>query len=362
MKRKYVVLAIIFIFIFSFPVQSENVNLEYIQELINDQKREKALNLLEENDISNDPDLRFYEALFLSWKGEYQKSEEKLLRLIKEYPARFDFYAQLAKLYEWVGKPYKTLEYREKAYEKAKGTKYEKEYLNLLQTAREKIKPTNFAKLEFLYETTDSEGIIATNFLLGQERLISNNINVTGLAGINYKNNNFNYLLRTEFELDSFSFLKNLGFKNSNNLTIGTGENKFDTYNNLNYKINDKNSLAFNLNAFNVFSNENPRNYQNINLEYKHKWDKLVGIIGVTARHEESDLTLDFSQNIEIYYPLDKYLFNFNISHYENNEYVFRAGIEITDIKLNSNWIVRNLNGWVNNKNSAKLDLRFENK
>lgn len=359
MKRKYVVLAIIFIFIFSFSVQSENINLEYIQELINDQKREKALNLLEENDISNDPDLRFYEALLLSWKGEYQKSEEKLLSLIKKYPARFDFYAQLAKLYEWMGKPYKTLEYREKAYEKAKGTKYEKEYLNLLQTAREKIKPTNFAELEFLYETTDSEGIIATNFLLGQERLISNNINVTGLAGINYKNNNFNYLLRTEFELDSFSFLNNLSFKNSNNLTIGNGENKFDTYNNFNYKINGRNSLTFNLN---VMFAENETNYQNINLEYKHKWNKMVGIIGTTSRRDESGWNMDFSQNIEIYYPLDKYIFNFNLSHYDNNEYVFRTGIELTEIKLSSNWFIKNLNGWINNKNSAKLDLRFENK
>ena len=334
LRKRYVILTIVFILIFSFSAQSEN-------------------------DISNDPDLRFYEALLLSWKGEYQKSEEKLLSLIEEYPERFDFYAQLARLYEWMGKPYNSLEYREKAYEKAKGTKYEKEYLKLLEKAREKIEPINFAEIEFLYENVDSKGIIATNFLLGQERLINNNINITGLTGINYKNNIINYLLRSEMEIESFSFLKNLSFKNSNNVIISNSKNKFDIYNYLDYKIKKKNNIAFNFNSFFV---ENSTNYQNLNLEYKHKWSELTGILGVTSRVDSSGFTLDFSQDIQIYYPIEQYLFNFKLSHYKGDEYVFRAGIEMTDIEINSNWVVKRLNGWINNKNTAKLDLRFEKK
>jgi len=90
MKKKYIISAIIFIFLFTFSVQSENINFEYIQELINNQEREKALNVLKEIDISDNPDLRFYEALLLSWKDEFEKSEQKLLSLIEEYPARFE--------------------------------------------------------------------------------------------------------------------------------------------------------------------------------------------------------------------------------------------------------------------------------
>jgi len=359
MKKKYIISAIIFIFLFTFSVQSENINFEYIQELINNQEREKALNVLKEIDISDNPDLRFYEALLLSWKDEFEKSEQKLLSLIEEYPARFDFYAQLAKLYEWMDKPYKSLEFRKKAYERAKGTQYEKEYLELLKIARERVEPTNFAKLEFIHDINKEQGTIATNILLGQQRIISDNIDLTGSAGLNYKKN-LNYLLRTELELNSFNFIKNLSFKNSNNFILNKNENKIDLYNNLNYKINGRNEVGFNLNSFNVFSNENSRNYQNINFEYKHKWDKLVSVIGVTARNDESGLTLDFSQNIEIYYPLDKYLFSFNLSHYKGNQYVFRTGIELTNIELNSNWIIKNLNGWFNNEKSAKLNLRFE--
>ena len=359
MQKKYLVFLLIFIFLFSFPVDAENVDLEYIQKLINNQEREKALNLLEKSDISNNPDLRFYKALLLSWKDEFKKSEKILLQLTKKYPARFDFYAQLARLYDWMGKPYKSVKYREKAYEKSKGTKYENNYLQSLKKARVKIEPINFGKIEFLYEKPDQRSVIATNFLLGQERIINDNIDITGSAGFNYKNDNINYLLRAKFELDSFSFLKNLSFKNSNNLTIGDSENSFDTYNNFNYKINGRNSLAFNLN---VMFAENKTNYQNINLGYKHKWNKLAGIIGTTSRRDESGWNMDFSQNIEIYYPLNQYLFNFKLNHYDNNEYVFRTGIELTEIKLNSNWVIKNLNSWINDKSSAFFSIKFNKK
>ena len=362
MRGKYLLLFLIFIIVFSIPVQAQNVELSYIQKLINNQKRDKALKILEESEIESNPDLRFYQALLLSWNDEFKKSEEIILNLIEEHPDRFDFYDQLARLYGWMDKPYKALEYREKAYEKAKGSDYEKDYLKLLKKARQKIKPTNFGKLELLYEVDDNEGIFITNVLLGQDRIISNNIDLTGAAGFSYTNNNSNYLLRTSLKLKSFNLIKDFNFENSNNIIIAENKTKFNIYNNFNYKIDARNNLALNLNSFHTIKDKESSNYQNINLEYKHNWDKLVGIIGTTARRADSSFNFGFSENIQIYYPLDKYLVNMQVTHYQDDEYVFRAGVELDNLELNSNWVIGSLNSWINNKKSSFLSLKFLNK
>lgn len=41
--------------------------------------------MLKENDIFNNPDLRFYKALFYSWNSEYDSSIKNLKSLIVEY-------------------------------------------------------------------------------------------------------------------------------------------------------------------------------------------------------------------------------------------------------------------------------------
>lgn len=102
--------------------------LEEIQNLIAAEKNEQALKLLQEYDLSGNPDLKFYQALLLSWQEEYSAAEQILNELIANYPERLDFYDQLARIYGWQRKFKKA----EEIINKAQSEKYSSERTALL--------------------------------------------------------------------------------------------------------------------------------------------------------------------------------------------------------------------------------------
>ncbi|MGM0410976.1 MAG: tetratricopeptide repeat protein [Bacillota bacterium] len=355
MSKKYlfllILIPILMISLF-FPVQGEDIDESFIKELINKGEVNKALNILQEEDISDNPDLQFYEALLLSWEGDYEKAEEKLLILVEKYPTRFDFYDHLARLYNWMGKAFKSVEYSKKAYDIAKGTSYEKDYLKRLELAEDKIKAKKFVNLEIVQDNK-----LSTNILGGQKRPINDNLDFSTALGLNYWNADSNFLLRTKLNFIPENFKNRLRLSTSFNLTAGGERKNINFYNNLSYLLNEKNSLALNLN---VFESKNFNDYQNLELEYKHKWDKSTIILKSISRNDKSGLTLDFSQNINVYYRLDRYLLNMNISHYKGGEYVFKTGIELSNLDFLSDWKISRLNSWFDNKNNGKLSLEIE--
>ncbi|MFW5988497.1 MAG: hypothetical protein ACOCQA_03580 [bacterium] len=85
------ILIIILFFSTSFAAAAEP-ELEEIQSLIAEGKAELALELLNNNNLDGNTDLRFYKALLLSWQEDYQEAEEILIELIESNPQRLDSY------------------------------------------------------------------------------------------------------------------------------------------------------------------------------------------------------------------------------------------------------------------------------
>lgn len=103
--RKKVYLLIITFFILA--IISSDISALSISEISNFMEKgeyKKALLSLDNSDISEQPDLQYYQALILSRLGEYEKAEAVLKNLISKYPARLDAYDQLARIYGWAGK------------------------------------------------------------------------------------------------------------------------------------------------------------------------------------------------------------------------------------------------------------------
>src|SRR6056297_1292221 len=103
MNNKRIILILALLLIFSLPLQAAQLNVTLIKELIEQGDNYKALEMLKENDISDNPDLRFYKALLYSWNSEYDLSLELLKSLIEEYPERLGFYTHLGRVYGWKG-------------------------------------------------------------------------------------------------------------------------------------------------------------------------------------------------------------------------------------------------------------------
>ncbi len=382
MNNKRIILILALLLIFSLPLQAAQLNVTLIKELIEQGDNYKALEMLKENDISDNPDLRFYKALLYSWNSEYDLSIEILKNLIEEYPERIDFYTHLGRVYGWKGEYkkaetiikraqvkdktpqrtallaqlaewqhhwYKAYSLRQEAYNLAKGTELEAEYEKFLKRAESKLKPTNFIETELRYDDQ-----LNTNLLAGQNRFIRNGIKIEGSAGLNLYDDELNYLLRAKLNKPMY---RNMKWSGGIEYLSG-GKNKNINYNaSFNYKIDQKNTLGFYLNAYDY---EQKTDYQTIELEeqYRFNGDNVI-VFKNTSRHDSTGWTLDFSQHLDYYYPRDNYVMHFTASRYKGGEYLFRFGIEISNKILNKNLELESFNSWINSKRAANLDMRF---
>lgn len=391
-KPTVILLFLIVLLLFFTNVIAAETTIEGIRYLVNKGEYGEALKKLENITTADDPDLVFYKAVILSWQKKYLESEEILLKLINKYPERLDFYNHLARIYGWMGdfdkaekiikkaqtidesaertavlalhaewqeEWFKAKKLWEKAYQLSDNKEKQIEYKSNIEKIEEIIKTVYFVESEFEY---DEE--LVTNLLAGGEKLIKDGINFETSAGITY-DDEINYLLRSELQFKYPALKKPLELKTYIDFISG-GDNEKITYNSdLKYKLKNDDVLALYLEA-NDFSAddsnelEEKTDYQLLELEYQKKMEKSLISFKNTSRHDESGWTADFSQHLDYYYPLESYLLNFKLSHYKGGEYVFRFGVDISDILLNNNWKLNNFNSWINSEKAAKIDMRFD--
>lgn len=390
MKYKITIFILILLFLFTIPViGTEDLEVSHIQELINKGKNEKALKLLNNSNIENNPDLLYYKVLLLSWNENYEPALEILNDLIKKYPDRLDFYNQKARIYgwkgnykkaaeiiekaqkkevspvrtailaqhaEWQNKWFEAVNLRKKAYEQAEGTELETEYKNLWEKARKIILPTNFVKMEVIYNK-EAQNKLTNNILIGQEKPIKDGLTFKGSGGISVSSKKINYLARGNMSIKTPILPSKMSLES--NINFVSGENQKIHYNtNFNYILNSKNTLGL---YINFYDSDKESNYQSIELENEYKYKNSLITLKNTSRHNNnSGWNYDFSQHLDLYYPIDNYLLHFTLSHYDGGEYVFRAGFELSDIFLNEGWKINNLNSWLNNKSSGMINVRFD--
>lgn len=390
MKYKIIIFILIFSFLFTIPViGSQDLDVSYIQELIKKDNTEKALRVLNNANIENNPDLLYYKALLLSWNKDYKQAMDILTDLIKQNPDKLEFYNQIARIHgwrgnynkateiiakaqkkkvspvrtailaqhaEWQNKWFEAVKLRKEAYEQAQGTDLEVEYKKLWRKARKNILPTNFVKTEFKYEYGEQDDL-TYNILIGQERPIRDGLTIKGSGGVSVLRGATKYLARGNINIKKPILPSKMSLNSSVNFIGDVGNKELHYNNNFNYILNPKNTLGIYVKFFE--SDENPY-YQTIELENEYKYKNYVITLKNTSRHDSSGWNYNFSQHLDLYYPTDNYLLHFTLSHYDGGEYVFRAGVELSDIFLNNDWKINNLNSWINNKNTSVINIRFD--
>jgi len=384
MLKKIIILLFLFVFLSSSCILASDISLENIQKLISENNNKQALEILTENNLNNNPDLLYYKALLLSWEKEYVESEKILLQLIDDYPERLEFYNHLARIYgwqrkfeeaekiiaraqqreyssnrtallarhaEWQGNWFEAQKLIKIALTKAESNELKNEYQSRLKIINQKIRTELFIKGKFIYSSAAKDDI---SLRLGLEKPLNDGINSEISAGVNHFKDEFNLLLGAEIELAPPLLFNKTNFSSTFNFYQGDSKDKIELNNSLNYFFNSKNRAGI---SFEIVKND--ASYQNLELEYEHRFKKIIMVLKNSSRHYSTGWISDFSQHLDFYYPRDNYLLNFRISHYQDGENLFKVGFEFSNLFSKHKYSLENLNLWFNNQQTGNLDFRL---
>ena len=385
MVKKIFLLTIIFVFLGSNFLLAAEPTLEEIQNLIAADKNEQALELLNESDLSDNPDLKFYQALLLSWQEQYQPAENILLNLIDNYPKRLDFYDQLARIYGWQRKfkkaeriitqaqaeeyspertallaqhavwqnhYFKAEKLLEEALDKTRQEALKNDYQRRLEQIREQIKPVYFLEGRAVYSEADQEDL---SLSLGLAKPLKDGLEAEFKAGTNYFKQDFNLFLNAGIDLKQPLAAEKTDFSSTINYYQGDSRDRIELNNSLNYYFNQQKRLGVNLNF-----REARVDYQSLELEYEYKFTKNSIVLKNSSRHYDTGWTADFSQHLDLYLPRANYLLNLSLSRYQDGEKVVKVAFEFTDLFSRENYSLKNLNFWFNDQKTANLDFRLD--
>jgi hypothetical protein len=386
MIKKIVILICLLILITSnFSLASEPT-LEQIQALVSQDQKEEALRILNSYDISSNSDLKFYQGLLLSWEEEYQKAEAIFLELIESNPKRLDSYTQLARIYgwqrqfekaesiiergqkinyssertallakhaEWQQNYFRAKNLIENAIVKAESTELKAEYQEALNRINREIKAILYLEGRAVYSDDNKEDL---ELSFGIEKLLRDGINLKTSTGINYFEDESNFVFKSEVETSSPLISKDNFFSSEFIYYNGSSRDKYELNNSFDHLINPKNLIGININI--IEDNDNP-DYQSLELEYEHRFKKVIMVLKNTSRNYDSTWIGDFSQHLDLYYPQENYLLNIALSHYQDGEYVFKVGFEFSDLFSGKNFSLSSLNLWTNTDEASNLDFRM---
>ncbi len=386
MNYKAMILGMIIILLFSSSTFAGEVDIIKIKELIRDDQYKKAIEILEAGELTS-PDLKYYHALLISWQGDYKKAEDELLLLIKDYPKRLEFYNQLARVYGWLGKYkraeeiinqaqkieksaqriaivaqheewqdnwFKAKELWQEAINNSSEEGLKESYLNSLDKVERKIKPYLYLDMSAQYDDN-----FIGEFLIGQSRPMFDGFLIEGAVGVGRRDEEVGTLIEGKVEVDAPILPADLSSEMKSNLFLGEDYDSLTYINNLNYQINDKNSLLFEVTAKREDKNGNINSYQTLKSEYAHDFEKTTVVLKRTARHDKIGWIWDFSHHLEFYYPVDDYLLNLEVGYYTGGEYTLRFGVEVSDKILSTEWLIDNFNCWINDVGVKNLRLRI---
>jgi hypothetical protein len=384
MFKKIFFLLLIFLILSSNFLLAAEPTLEKIQNLIAAEKNEQALKLLQENDLSDNPDLKFYQALLLSWQEEYSEAEKILNELIANYPERLDFYNQLARIYGWQRKFkkaeaiiiqaqsekyssertallaqharwqdrfFKAEKLLEEAVKKSENNDLKNQYQKQLEQVRNEIKAVYFLEGRAVYSEADKEDL---SLSFGLKKPLKDGLKAEVKAGSNYFQQELNLFLSAGIDIKQPLTTEKTDFSSTLNYFAGESRDQIELNNSFNYYFNPKNRLGINFNL-----REASTDYQSFELEYEYKFTKNSIVLKNTSRHYDSGWTADFAQHLDFYFPRDNYLLNLSLSRYQDGEKVVKLGFEFSDLFSDKKYNLEKLNLWINNQQTGNLDFKL---
>ncbi|MGM0548857.1 MAG: tetratricopeptide repeat protein [Bacillota bacterium] len=385
MLKKITFLICLFILISSSFLLASEPSLEQIQALVSQDQKEEALRILNNYDISSNSDLKFYQGLLLSWEEEYQKAEAIFLELIESNPKRLDSYTQLARIYgwqrqfekaeliikraqkinygsertvllakhaEWQQNYFRAKRLLEEAVIKAETEALKKTYQQALTKIEQAIKSVLYIEARTVY-SADAKEDLELNF--GIEKLLKDGLNFESSVGINYYKNDSNFVFKSKLET-GYPLLSRKNLLSSEFIYYnGSSRDKYELNNSFDHLVNPKNLIGVNLNL--IEDNDKP-DYQSLELEYEHRFEKVIMVLKNTSRNYDSTWIGDFSQHLDLYFPQENYLLNLALSHYQGGEYVFKVGFEFSDLFSGEKFSLSSLNLWTNTDEASNLDFR----
>ncbi|MGM0500119.1 MAG: tetratricopeptide repeat protein [Bacillota bacterium] len=387
MLKKIIIITLFILLISSSFLLAAGPTLEEIQTLVNQGKTGEALQLLEDNNINSNSDLKFYKGLLLSWNGEYARAEAVLLELVESNPNRLDTYNQLGRIYgwqrefekaekiikkaqnikyssertallskhaEWQQNYFKAQSLIENAIAKAESAELKAEYQESLNRIKGEIKAILYLEGRAVYSDDNKEDLELT---FGIEKLLRDGINLKTSTGINYFEDESNFVFKSEVETSSPFIAKDNFFSSEFVFYNGGSKDKYELNNSFDHLVDNNNLWGIN---FNLIKDNDNSDYQILELEYEHRFEKTIMVLKNTSRHDDSDFIGDFAQHIDFYYPRDNYLLNLALSHYENGDYVFKVGFEFSDVFSGNKFDLSSLNLWFNTEKVSNLDFRMD--
>lgn len=385
--KKISIMLIIILFLSTAFTLAAEPELNEIQGLIAAGRTEEALKILEKSDISSNPDLKFYKALLLSWEENYQEAEELLLELIESNPQRLDSYNHLARIYGWQRKFEEAEEIIEKAQKieyssertallarhqewqenffeaeklikeaikKAESSELAEQYRESLNRIEEQLKTIFYLEGKAAYSETDKEDL---ELAVGLEKLLRDGINLESAVGVNFFKNESNFLLKSKLEMSQPLISEKTVFSSEFLYYNGETRDRYELNNNLDYLIDEQNLVGVNYNL--VEENINS-DYQSLELEYEHKFKKIIMVLKNSSRRYDADWIKDFSQHLDLYFLREGYLLNLALSHYTDGEYVFKVGFEFSDLFSGDEFSLSSLNLWFNDQQTSNFDFRLD--
>ena len=321
MKTKIIIILLVLL-ITSVQVEANNiVDLEVIQELISDEQYDLALEKLDQDDLTGYPDHIFYKALLISWQGDYSEAIMILEDLIKKYPERQDF----------------------------------KEHLDRVELWKSASRQN---KERFLDFSIGYDNNLSKSILLGVENPIQDGVLMDIAVGPSFDNWEPALNLNTSIYLTDPVTPPDLELSFSSNISGLDSLNNFSINSYLTYDINYNQKAGIRYSFIDPWI-ENSSFYRDLDIEYIHNFERIILLLRNKSRFYENESFLDFSQQIELYYPLEVLGINFTGSRYHDSTKSFRFGIELGDRDLSDKYRLRSLTGWINDQKNVNIRGRI---
>lgn len=290
-------------------------------------------------------------ARIYGWQRQFEKAE-----LIIKRAQKINYGSErtvlLAKHAEWQQNYFRAKRLLEEAVIKAETEALKKTYQQVLTKIEQAIKSVLYIEARTVYSAEAKEDL-ELNF--GIEKLLKDGLNFESSAGINYYKNDSNFVFKSKLET-GYPLLSRKNLLSSEFIYYnGSSRDKYELNNSFDHLVNPKNLIGVNLNL--IEDNDKP-DYQSLELEYEHRFEKVIMVLKNTSRNYDSTWIGDFSQHLDLYFPQENYLLNLALSHYQGGEYVFKVGFEFSDLFSGEKFSLSSLNLWTNTDEASNLDFR----
>ncbi len=321
MKSKIIIILLVLLIVSVQVEANDIIELETIQEFISNEQYDLALEKLEQDDLTGYPDHIFYKALLISWQGDYSEAIIILEDLIEKYPDRQDFKEHLDRVELW-------------------------------ETANRQ------ERLSFFDFNIGYDDNLSTSIYLGTKNPIQEGVVLDIVFGPSFDNWKPALNLNTSIYFTEPITPPDIELSFSSSITGLDKLNSFSLSSYLLYDINYNQQAGIRFSFIDLWV-EDANFYRDLDIEYIRKFENFTILLRNISRFYENENFIDFSQQIEFYYPLSDIGINFTGSRYHNNTTAIRFGIELSDKNLSDRYRLRSLTGWINDQKNINIRGRI---